>query len=267
MSDEYYKKQRSSQAFQKFINYTDTLKNDPVFLSELRWFRNYHVGYDTLKPIPENGLSLPKNKEEHLDNTMAYAYMMNEKGDDYLNFSEFQDRKYAFEEKYGLDIFGEAFDFLLFYNSVEPMKEIGYSSFANIYDLVHLSKIEDRDYLGTKEEIDRYTGLFIRSEIAPITPIAVCINPYMSERDIIDFVKKTYKTAIEPIQESYRKKHIKLKDARTKSKSKQSRNEFIYENRHLPITELTSLVSDTFGQVLDYTYIQTIIRKEKGKRN
>jgi hypothetical protein len=192
--------------------------------------------------------------------------MMNDKQDDYLNFSEFQDRKYAFEEKYGLHIFGEAFDFLLYYNSVEPMKEIGYSHFAGVYDLVNLSSLE-RKYLGTKEEIDRHTGLFIRSEIAPITPVAILVNPYMSERDIIDFVKKTYKSEIEPIQKNYRKKHIKIKDARTKSKKKQSRNDFIYENRNLPIAELTTLVSETYGQILDYTYIQTIIRKEKEKRN
>ncbi len=55
MTDEYCKKQRNSQAFLKFINYTENLKNDPAFISELRWFRNnYHVGYDTKKPTPEN---------------------------------------------------------------------------------------------------------------------------------------------------------------------------------------------------------------------
>lgn len=265
MSDNYYKKQRSSQAFQKFINYTETLKNDPAFASELRWFRKYHVGYDTLKPIPKNGLPFPKDKQEHLENTMAYAYMINEKGDDYLNFPEFHDKKYAFEEKYGLDIFGETFDFLLYYNSVEPMRGIGYSSFANVYDLKHFNDVGLKLY-ETKEEADRHAGLFIRSEITPITPIAVCINPYMTERDIVDFVKKTYKAGIEPIQKRYRKKHIKLRDARKKSKKKQERNEFIYKNRNLPISELISLVADTFGQILDYTYIQTIIRKEKEKR-
>lgn len=265
-NDDYHKNQRSSQAFQKFINYTENLKNDPAFISELKWFKCYHVHYDTLKPIPDKGLPFPKNKQEHNDNRMTYEYMMNEKQDDYLNFSEFQDKKWAFNEKYGLELFGEAFDFMLFYNSVEPMKEIGYSSFANVYDLVHLGKINSGLY-DTQEEADRGTGLYIRSEIAPITPVAICVNAYMTERDIIDFVKKVYKTGIEPIQKDYRKKHIKLRDARTKSKHKQSRNEFIYENRNLPITELTTLVSDKFGKVFDYTYIQTIIRKEEEKRN
>lgn len=266
MDEEYYKSQRNSQAFKKFINYTETLKDDPAFMSELRWFRNYHVGYDTLKPIPENGLPFPKDKENHTNNTMAYAYMMNEKGDDYLNFQDFQDKKYAFEKKYGLDIYGDAFEFLLFYNSVEPMKELGFSWFATVFDLVSMTKNDFLNLYKTKEEKDRNTGLFIRSELAPKTPVAICVNPYMSERDIIDFVKKTYKTAIEPIQERYREKHIKLKGSRTKSKKKQSRNEFIYKNRHLPIKELTSLVTDEYGKVLDYTYIQTIIRKEEEKR-
>jgi hypothetical protein len=89
----------------------------------------------------------------------------------------------------------------------------------------------------------------------------------MTERDIIDFIKKTYKSSIEPIQKKYRKVNIKLRDVRTKSKKKQSRNAFIYEHRDMPIMTLTSLVSKTYGKILDYTYIQTIIRKEIEKRN
>ncbi len=107
MENDYHKNQRSSQAFQKFINYTENLKNDPAFVSEMKWFKRYHVGYDTLKPIPDEGLPFPKNKQEHNDNTMAYEYMMNEAQDDYLNFSDFVDRKYAFSEKYALNLFGE----------------------------------------------------------------------------------------------------------------------------------------------------------------
>jgi hypothetical protein len=222
------------------------------------------VSFDTIKSIPDEGLPFPENVKKHRDNVMEFHYM--EKRDDHLKFTDFQKKKWAFEEKYGLDIFGEAFEFLLFYNSVEPMKDDGYSSFANVYDLVQLGNMNSSLY-DTQEEADRGTGLYIRSEVAPITPVAICVNAYMTERDIIDFVKKIYKTGIEPIQKDYRKKHIKLRDARMKSKHKQSRNEFIYENRHLPITELTSLVTKKFGKILDYTYIQTIIRKEEEKRN
>lgn len=264
MANDFYKDQRSSQAFQKFINYTENLKNNPSFASEMRWFRRHHVSFDTIKPIPDKGLPFPESVEKHRDNMMEFHYM--EKCDDYMKFTDFQNKKWAFEEKYGLNLFGEAFEFLLFYNSVEPMRYDGYSSFATTYDLVRFNDIGFGTH-KTKEEADRYAGMFLRTEVAPITPVAICVNAYMTERDIIDFVKKVYKTGIEPIQKEYRKKHIKLRDARTKSKHKQSRNEFIYENRHLPITELTSLVTDKFGKVFDYTYIQTIIRKEEEKRN
>lgn len=171
-------------------------------------------------------------------------------------------------KKNGLDIYGDALEYLLFYNSVEPMKNDGFSWFASVFDLVQMCD-NNRPFLGkvTEEEDFKLIALFIKSELAPITPVAICVNPYMTERDIIDFVKKTYKTAIEPIQERYRKKHLlKLKGSRTKSKKKQTRNEFIYRNRHLPISQLSSLVASSYGKVLDQTYIQTIIRKEEEKR-
>jgi hypothetical protein len=69
------------------------------------------------------------------------------------------------------------------------------------------------------------------------------------------------------MQKEYRDPLVKLKDVRIKSKIKQERDDFIYENRDLPIEELVSLVTKKHRKVLDYTYIQTIIRKEKDKRN
>ncbi len=265
MNDDSYRKERESQAFQKFINYVENLKSNPDFISEIKWFRRYHVKYDSLESIPENGLPLPNNHEEHFNNKLEYDYMMNKEGDDYHNFPEFQKRKWAFEEKYGLNIFGEAFDYLLFYNSVIPMMDMGYARFSDVYDLVSLSNASVGLYEDRKGS-DMNTGLFIRSEVAPITPVAIVVNPYMTQRDIIDFIKKTYKTSIEPIQKRYRKKNIKLKDSRKKSSKKQIRNDFIYDNCDLPLAELTSLVASKFGDILDYTYIQKIIKKEKEKR-
>lgn len=99
MDEEFYKQQRNSQAFKKFINYTETLKNDPVFVSELRWLRKHYVSFDTRKPIPENGLPFPKDKDEHNNNTMEYHYMVIEKGDNDLHYKDFQDKKYAFKKK------------------------------------------------------------------------------------------------------------------------------------------------------------------------
>jgi len=229
-------------------------------------FRKYYVSFDTVKSIPKNGLPLPKDKEKHADNTMEYHYMMRKEDSDYIDVSTFNNKKHTLAEKYGLTLFGRAIDFLIFYNSVEPMSYIDeHSNFAGVYDLFDMTT---SGLIGTtdKDEMDRLIGLYFRSEVAPFTPVVVALNPYMSERDIIDFIKKVYKSRIEPIQEQYRKDHIKLKDVRTKSSKKQERDDFIYKNRKLPITKLTSLVAQQFGKTFEYTYIQTIIRKEERKR-
>lgn len=60
---------------------------------------------------------------------------------------------------------------------------------------------------------------------------------------------------------------VKIKKKRNISREIQTRNEFIYNHRYLPMKELTSLITKNFGIILDYTYIQTIIRREKEKRN
>lgn len=259
MENIFYEKQRSLQAFKKLVNYVEVLKKDPVFISKLRWFRKYYVDISTLAPLPKNGIDFPSDKKSHLANSIRYAHRLNKKGDDYFDFSNFNDKKFAFEKEYGLDIFGEAFDYLLFYNSVEPMQKMGYSAFVDVLDLANLMVpiwgIDDKTWRE-----------MLLNEICSTKPIAICIHPYMSERDVIDFVKKTYKSSIEPMQKKYRNEDIKLKDVRKKSKTKQSRNEFIYDNRDLPIKELSRLVNKTFSKTFDYTYIQTIIRQEIEKR-
>jgi hypothetical protein len=263
------KDKRNSQAFLKFINYIETLKNNPAFMSELRLLRSYYVDYNNeSNPFPLEGIPLPQDKQEHLENSMRYHPNPETHPDEklQLGYVEFQKKKEAFAEKYGLDIFGEAYDYILYYGSVEPMKEQGFMWFAEVFDLIALSHI-DEEKLGGLDDQKRLFWALVKSEIAPNTPVAICIHPYMTERDIIDFIKKTYKSSIEPIQKKYRKVNIKLRDVRTKSKKKQSRNAFIYEHRDMPIMTLTSLVSKTYGKILDYTYIQTIIRKEIEKRN
>lgn len=266
MNDIFYEKQRSSQAFEKLINYTEGLKNDPTFASELRWFRSKNIKTETLEVLPLEGLPIPKTPLEHKNNLNDYTLRLSKTGDEYPDLPEYKNRKQSFQEKYALDIFGDAFDFLLFYNSVEPMKKQGQSDFAIIEDLGRLLEWHISDYYNNQEKYNPEL-LEEMNKIAKITPVAICIHPYMSERDVLDFVKKTYKTTIEPMQKEYRNPSIKLKDVRIKSKIKQTRNSFIYENRDLPITELVSLVTKEYGKVFDYAYIQTIIRKEKDKRN
>ncbi len=88
----------------------------------------------------------------------------------------------------------------------------------------------------------------------------------MSKRDIIDAVRKTYDIAIEPIQNRYKKQDVGLRGSRKKSQRLKERDEFIFKHRDLPAQEIMKLVSDEFGKIYDYTYIQSILNREKKKR-
>jgi hypothetical protein len=97
-------------------------------------------------------------------------------------------------------------------------------------------------------------------------PIAIRISPYASLRDILDYVKKTYKVAIEPIQGKYRNKDIKIGKIKPSNGKIQERNQFIYQNRDKTGKELKRLVYEKFGDNLPYEYIPKIISREKKKK-
>lgn len=263
----YHKTQRNTQTFRKFVNYVDNLVANPIFTDEIRFFRGFYWDYEKQKPFPKFGLKLPTNKDEHDKNHSQYDLVVNPNDEHKLDFSDYQKKRFSFEEKYGLDIFGEAFEYILFYNSVEPMFDFGYASFCEVYDLKNLTQMGKGLYSNRAEDRSKeLSWAFFDSEIAPTKPVAIFIHPYMSERDVIDYIKKMYKVAILPIQEKYQKKHIKLQGVRTKSKHKKTRNQFIFEHKDKPIKDLVSLIATEYKQIMDYTYVQTIIRTETEKR-
>jgi hypothetical protein len=97
-------------------------------------------------------------------------------------------------------------------------------------------------------------------------PISILISPYASQRDVIDFIKKTHVTHIRPLQEKYQKPDVKIGKVRKRNNKVLVRNKFIYENRNLSKRKIAHLVADNFDEVLDYTYIAKIISDEDNKR-
>lgn len=97
-------------------------------------------------------------------------------------------------------------------------------------------------------------------------PIAIFLNPYVSQRDIIDYIKKTFKLSIEPKLKWYRDNKIKLGTVRRKNDRVKQRNKFIYENRNIKIEALVHLVNEKFGEIMDYTYVARIIKEGKRLR-
>lgn len=99
-------------------------------------------------------------------------------------------------------------------------------------------------------------------------PIAIRISPYASQRDILDYVKRAYKMKIAPMQDHYKIKGAKLGKFKKKKARIKERNNFIYQNRHLPKKKIMQLIGDKFGKdtVIDYGYIGKIISMENKRR-
>ena len=53
---------------------------------------------------------------------------------------------------------------------------------------------------------------------------------------------------------------------KTKKKKNRERNDYIYENRHLPRKEIVHLVAEVYGVVLEEGLVGKIISLEKAKR-
>ena len=106
----------------------------------------------------------------------------------------------------------------------------------------------------------------ILDNIADSFPLALLISPYATGRDIIDFVKKKYKTQIEPAQSAYKWTGINIGKVRKRNLSVQERDLFICKHKHLPTKRIVSLVADEYGEVLDYTYVNKIITEKCNRR-
>jgi|GEM_PF-2917561 len=95
-------------------------------------------------------------------------------------------------------------------------------------------------------------------------PIALYINPKASQRQIQDFLAKNW---------SFIKTHEKdvktnVSGHKKKNKSKQERNDFIYQNRNLPRKKIMEMIIEEFpsSEIVDYGYIGKIISLEKKRR-
>ena len=169
-----------------------------------------------------------------------------------------RDRAAGLAEKYGLDIsWIDVIENVIVYSNLNISAEHG--------SMIHVEEILSAltgQYTGHIED-----DTDILKSMAEQFPIAILLSPYVSERDIIDYVKKMYKVEIEPRLKNYRKRNIKLGVVRKKSERVRRRNEFIWTNRNLPIKKLMSKLSDELNEVLDYTYVQKIIATEAKKRS
>lgn len=240
---------RETQAFKKIQCCFESMEQNKSFMARIKELRK-SIGLNI------KGLPAPRNSGIISNDYSIIFSKLSEKDE-----STYYDKVAIIANEYNLEIFGNVLEYYILYGSIEPFIRFGSVNIAQIFDL---QEIFYDDYKRINPFSSRIGEL---ENTQGELPIVILINPYMSQRDILDFIKKTYKDWIEPIQKDYKNENTPLGRARRKSSFVKKRNEFIFKNKNKPASEIVSLVNSKFGQLLDYTYINKIIRDEESRRN
>jgi hypothetical protein len=244
-ADKYYKENVEpyieSQGTKKMWNYfLDVMKKD-YFVETIRELRKKYK-------IPPNGF----------DVSTRDSYVMPPQGFDRNNEGEL--RKDIIEKickKYKLHYFDFSDVLLTFvcYDLVNPLGQLGTCGLFWVSDVV-------------SEKEEPFDGLCQQSDDMAY-PIAIRISPYASQRDIIDFIKNkvVWKKEIEFLQNKYKDENIKIGKIKNKNEEIQKRNDFIYNNKHKSLKEISKMLADkNKNWIIDQGHIGKIISLEKQKR-
>ncbi|MFA5967137.1 MAG: hypothetical protein WC805_01285 [Patescibacteria group bacterium] len=109
-------------------------------------------------------------------------------------------------------------------------------------------------------------GNELTTDLTKMYPIALLISPHASKRDILDYIEKLYSTEIEPAQEKHKGGSRWIKPVR--KKRQRQRNDFIYDNKNLPLAKIADIVQEKFGgDLMDEGAVSKIISLESKKRS
>ncbi|OGI79171.1 hypothetical protein A3F19_00150 [Candidatus Nomurabacteria bacterium RIFCSPHIGHO2_12_FULL_37_29] len=234
----------ATSSFKKTMNYIESLIDDSGFQKEVSKFRKKYK-------LPEKGL--PETMYVEFEGKEVIKFP--EQVDDGNFYSEVVELC----EKYALDLmWSSIFENYIIYNNTEINTD------GNPIDIADFGQLMNGPF--QYESIE--DSIALCKNTAKTHPVAIFINPYASENEIVDYIKKLYKISIKPIQDSYRNPKIKLGKIKKKKAGVKERNDFIYQNRHLPSKTIMRMLYDKYGPKLemDQGYIGKIISMEKKKR-
>jgi len=256
------KNELTSSARQTIFLFEEFLRRQEVveFVKEYRKFLN----------IPEKGLPITdENKKAFSDYLLLFLYIPDEARELFPKETKQKPLRVVntcntFVKQQGIDSvqMGNLLRMYLFFNKVIPEISGMFPFWNDFLRLEHLpSELADygrEDYKLLQMVYDRFENISKR------LPIALYINPNVSQREIQDFLSKNW-NFIEMYREERKDKTTKL---RRKSPKVQERNDFIYENRHLPRKKIMEMLGDKYGKDfdIDYGYVGKIISLEKKKR-
>lgn len=140
---------------------------------------------------------------------------------------------------------------------LEHIKDFANIDVCRVYDvreefLSPLNKGEEIIYLNKSKQMELQAY-----------PIAICINPLASKRDLLDYIEKKWPLIEDNFLGVYYEKKLKIRQ----TKHAQELLDFIWDNKFLDHKKLKLKLNEKFPKnILAYYEIKDIIRNEKKKR-
>jgi hypothetical protein len=104
------------------------------------------------------------------------------------------------------------------------------------------------------------------SKIFGLNPVAILIPPFLTQRELADYLEVNFEE-IERFQKKYRNNSFKISKRKQHKSNNNVRDNYIYKHRGIKKKELASKVAQKFGQILDYTHINKIIKEQERRKS
>lgn len=253
-------KKRFSQGHEKVFNYLSAVVKTEKFQEQIKRMRSKYdippLGYEYKKIKHRDREMLPLPPEPWKKTAEE-----TERIGKYFNEIEIEIQKLGAEYGFFDDAWPDPLEIYLFYNVVE---ELGYDLMSYNLCLLRDVPFEKKMPVTEKDTVSRSFYEQRTKAEDTLFPIAIRISPNASLRDLLDYIKRSF-PRIRHLQKSYINEAIKIGAIRSRKKSIQERNEFIWENRHLPRKELMHK-GRAFKDFPDYAAVAKIISLEKKRR-
>lgn len=233
--DKYFEKVAKGQGHQKILNYFREVVDSQSFQEFLKRAKLKYK-------IPEDGFT---------DSTKMYLFppkgwvLKNNKNKQ----TELENEIEEICKKYSLHFLDDStIKTYLFYRKIDfPVPEM-----SNMCFVVDLSKEPISKKIKKSDDFN--------------FPIAIRISPYASKRDILDYVKITFKDVISQLQKKHKINGVEIGKFKKRKPECKARDNFIYENRHLPRMKIMKLANAKFNINIEYGLVGKIISNERKRR-
>lgn len=156
---------------------------------------------------------------------------------------------------------------LMKYVRTGELPKENFSSPCVVLDRTQIGEDEEPEELYENVDPKDWPVDFI--ELKPISyshPVIIRVTPYASQREIIDYIKKTYRYGIKPIQEKFQRKNIRIGKQRTKNPNIKKRNDLIYKNAFSSDKSINRILIEKGFEPIKSSLINKVVQNEKKKR-